>query len=323
MSKRFFAITTAAAMALVLAVGGYYFFSRPAGQHKLISNPFNQATHSATGFGTDAARVDSQITLKIPDGQGPAVYDYLRQTYVDSDAKLKSTFPDKKLSGEKRVDISVFTDGYFDTPNLDLYVNNNSARHRSRTNTTDPADRKNGRELVQVQVTAPGQFERRTELKFDTQTPRPSAKLRDDFHPLIGLVTKVQQADFKKAFSDLGLDPYKLRYILTNTQKRSRVYLDLDGTNILSFSVDEGSSRMLWAKAHITSVDVGLVENVYTDANSADRQKLAEIRAFVLKDLMDQFPELTVNLEEKYGLLLDQLIPQVPFFVILLRFGII
>lgn len=317
-------IILASAVLVFIAAGGFLFIrSQQSTATKLTANPFNQAPHSSTGFGTDSARVDSQVTLRIPEGQAQAVYDYLRKTYVDSNELLKKSFPQLNLTGENRVDISDFTDDYFDTRNLDLYTNNNSARYRYRINTTDAADRKSGRELVQIKVTPPDDFMTRTEVKFDVQSPEKGTVNSDRHGSLVNSVVSTQRADFEKAFTAIGLDAHKLRYILTNQQKRSRVYLDWDTTNFLSFSVDEGSTSLLWAKAHITSIDVGLVENVYTAADEAKRQTLGDIRNFVLQDLKDHFPELTQTSQEKYGILLDQLISQISMIKTLIKWGLI
>ncbi len=283
---------------------------------------FNQDSHDSTGFGIDAARVDSQITLKIPDGKAPEVYRYLVTTYVENDEFLKKAFPKLDIEGQKRTDISNFVDEYFDTPDLALYAGQNSVRHRSRTNTTDPTDRKSGRELVQLKVTPPGRFDLRTELKFDVEE-NPKLETVDDRHPLIKLVNDKQRADFKDALTTVGINPYSLRRVITNKQVRSRVYINLDKKNILSFSVDEYGARVLFAKAGASSVDVGLVENAYTEADATTRQEMQDIRNVMLKDLKEKFPELSQNEDEKYAILINQLTKKVPLFRLLVKLHIV
>ncbi|HUR27888.1 MAG TPA: hypothetical protein VM509_06865, partial [Planctomycetota bacterium] len=77
--------------------------------------------HEARGFGTDSARVDSQITMRIPDAQADAVYQYLVDKYVGQTGILAEQFPGIHLSGQKLSDVSVFRDEYFDTPALQLF----------------------------------------------------------------------------------------------------------------------------------------------------------------------------------------------------------
>ncbi|MEO6710234.1 MAG: hypothetical protein ABIP42_11705, partial [Planctomycetota bacterium] len=72
--------------------------------------------HAARGFGTDSARVDSQITLKIPTARADEVYEYLKSRYVGRSDILAEQFPGHHLHGQAMSDLSIFTDRYFDTP---------------------------------------------------------------------------------------------------------------------------------------------------------------------------------------------------------------
>lgn len=283
----------------------------------------NQATHVARGTGVDAARVDSQITLKIPSEQVDAVYQYLKDAYVGKDGLLKDQFPSAHLRGQTPSDVSVFTDVYYDTPALDLYNNQNSARYRFRVNTTNPDDRKSGRELVQLKVTPPGQFDTRSEIKYDVMPLGDLKNGIDDAHPLIRLIKKNKREEFKNIFLKANIDPYSLREILTLQQTRSRVYINWDDTNIISFSVDHGGSSILWATSQFSSVDVGLVEIAYTEADVNKRKIMWDIRDAMVKDLTDHFPALTATTDSKYGIVLDGLIKQIHVIPLLIKYKII
>src|SRR5262249_37033680 len=151
-----------------------------------------------------------------------AVYQYLVGKYVGQDNVLADQFPGIHLQGQKMSDLSVFTDEYYDSPALGLYQTKNSVRHRSRINTTNPDDRKSGREVVQVKVTPPGQFTLRSELKYEVEDARTLAKDSSETHPLIRLISKDLRDDFKKVFSEAGIEPYSLRHVFTITQTRRR-----------------------------------------------------------------------------------------------------
>ena len=282
----------------------------------------SQQQHEAQGYGADSARVDSQVTFRIPNGQAGAVYEYLKGKYVGQTGILKEQFPGIDLHGQPMSDVSIFTDEYFDTPALELYQTRNSARHRTRVNTTNPEDRKSGRELVQMKVTPAGHFDLRSEFKYKVKR---SAKhdSPDDIHPLIGLVSKSQRADFKKVFADAGIDPVSLKHVFTIEQTRSRGYLNWGDTNIMSFSVDEGSADLLWAKGTFASVDLGLVEKGYTEADEARRKTMWAIRDAVIADLKAQFPDLTQTTNSKYGIVMGQLIEQIPLIPALFVFQVI
>jgi len=283
---------------------------------------FNQDTHAARGVGTESARVDSQITLKIPEGKAPEIYRYLRDTYTNNNKLIKKAFPDLDLYGQTQEDISQFTDEYFETPNFDMYYGLNTVRHRSRINTINADDRKSGRELVQIKTTVPGKFDIRTELKFDVETNN-KYKTPDGLHPLISLIDKYQREDFKKALTTVGMNPYDLKYIFTIVQTRSRVYMNWGAENFLSFSVDEGYTKALWAEGNFSSIDIGLVETVYTEADEAKREKMWEIRDFIVKDLQDHFPDLKQETSDKYNIILDQLAQEIPKFKLLFRLNVI
>jgi hypothetical protein len=101
------------------------------------------------------------------------------------------------------------------------------------------------------------------------------------------------------------------------------VYINWDETNILSFSVDQGGADILWAKEKFSSVDVGLVEVAYTEADKEKRDTMWRIRDALVKDLTEHFPELTVNSEAKYQIILRGLIKQISLIPILEKFKIL
>lgn len=282
----------------------------------------HQQQHEASGYGADSARIDSQVTFRIPNGQAGAVYEYLKGKYVGQTGILAEQFPGINLHGQAMSDVSIFTDEYYDTPALDLYKTRNSARHRTRVNTTNPQDRKSGRELVQMKVTPPDRFDLRNEYKYKVKHNK-KQRTPDDMHPLISLISMSQRADFKKVFTDAGFDPVSLKHVFTIQQTRSRGYFNWDDTNIMSFSVDEGSADVLWAKGTFASVDLGLVEIAYTEADEAKRQKMWAIRDAIIADLLVRFPDLEQTTNSKYGIVLLQLMEQIPLIPALFVFQVI
>jgi hypothetical protein len=281
----------------------------------------NQEKHEATGFGKEAARVDSQITFKIPDGQADAVYEYLKGKYVAQKGILKEQFPALEITGKQMSDASNFTDSYYDTPTLALYRNKNSCRHRTRLNTTNPdEDRKSGRELVQMKVTPPGQFTMRSEVKFKCDEPR-KPKDADDYHPLIRRIDPDLRADFKQTYADAKLNAFELQHIFTIEQLRRRGYIDLAGKNIMSFSVDTGKAHFWWAEGHFASVDFGLVEVAFTQATEEQRKQMWAIRDAMIADFKAKFPGVTQNSRSKYQIVLEQLMHQIPVIPLAIRLG--
>jgi hypothetical protein len=111
--------------------------------------------------------------------------------------------------------------------------------------------------------------------------------------------------------------------VFTITQTRRRGYLNWDQTNIVSFSVDQGSASILWATGSFTSVDIGIVEIAYTEADPARREVLWKIRDAIVQDLTDHFPALTVTSDSKYSIVLQQLLRQIPTIAALFRFHLL
>jgi hypothetical protein len=283
----------------------------------------NQETHASRTFGSDSARVDSQITLRIPPAQAEDVYKYLVSKYVGKDRILADKFPGSRISGQPVSDISVFTDAYYDTPALVLYHTKNSVRHRSRINTTDPLERKSGRQLVQMKLTPNGVFTLRSELKYNVKDRADKKSLdRQETHPLVRLIEPEQRKDFKKTFTDAGIEPSHLEHVFTITQTRRRGYLRLDDKGFFSFSVDTGTAGILWAKGSFASVDLGLVEIAYTEASEEQRKKMWAIRDAIIEDLQRQFPALVQNSDSKYTIVLAQVLDKIPFVPTIMRLGL-
>ncbi len=320
MKKILFGLAFVLALLAIVALAAWLSYPSKAVGGDLAAN---QQQHDATGFGADSARIDSQVTLRIPEGEADAVYEYLKEKYVGKDPILQESFSGAHLYGQKMSDTSIFTDEYFDTPNLDLYRTTNSARHRKRVNTTNPDDRKSGRELVQMKVTPPGEFTLRSELKYEVPEDLGPVNSRDDLHPLIRFVDPKLRDDFKKVYTDVGINPQTLRHIFTITQTRRRGYINWDDKNIFSFSVDQGSAGILWTDGKFSSVDLGLVEVTYTEANEERRKTLWAIRDAAIADLKAKFPNLVQTTDSKYGIVLEQLMEQFPLIPLLLRAGVI
>ena len=306
---------------LSLLIGGFDHEAAVSQAQSTLSSFVDQTPHTS-GFGSDAARIDSQITLKIPEEQADAVYNYVKGKYAPGQMIVMEQFPAVRLLGQEMSDVSVFTDEYFDTPNLDLYKTQNSARFRSRINTTHPEDRKSGRQLIQLKVTPPGRFDMRNEIKYNVKRSA-VGQYRDPQLPFVQLVSKGKRSDLTELFAKAGIDAHALQHILTITQTRSRVYINWEQNNIVSFSVDKGEARILWATGRFASVDIGLVEKTYTAADESARKTMWQIRDAMIDDLRKKFPDLTTNSDSKYGIVLGKIIEQIGYVPILRKLGFV
>jgi len=112
-----------------------------------------------------------------------------------------------------------------------------------------------------------------------------------------------------------------IRYWNQSPDELAYIWVQLD-MNIFSFSVDEGSARVLWAKGSFSSVDLGLVEIAYTEANEARREQMWAIRDAIVDDLLRRFPALAQNDDSKYSIVLAQLVQKLPLLPWMIRTGL-
>lgn len=281
----------------------------------------NQPEGSAHGY--DAVRIEDDLSLAYPLGKTEEIVQYLKSKYIDDTAFVKSLGTNFTASfGDED-----FTDTYFDTPNLDLYKRKIGLRHRLRVNLLDPENRKNGRELIQLKLSADDKFAdkdnsgSRNEIKFEVVRPETISD-RDDKHSLLGLIARGQRDDFKDRIKELGLDAYKLRPMVTVQQRRQRVYVNRDWATFISFSMDDAESRRWWASIKFSQMELELNELVYTEADAAEKERMQEIRKGMVKDLREHSDYLKSDKTIKYQKAFDLLAAKIPWMRFWIRIGL-
>lgn len=253
----------------------------------------------------DAVRIEDDFNLAYPAGQSDEIVEYLKGKYIDDQsfvqglgAEFTSAYGDED-----------FTDQYFDTRNLDLYKRKAGLRHRVRVDRSDPAKRK---ELVQLKLSGEDKLAdeastgSRNEIKFEAA----------------GLAAALQIDEFKAAVSQLELDPYALKPILTIQQHRRRIYLNRDGATFISFSVDDAKAKRWWARAEFSQMEVELNELAYTGASESERERMQEIREGMIVGLRAKFDYLTDDQSIKYTKMFDLLKKRLPFMGFFIKIGI-
>src|SRR5690606_38785202 len=134
---------------------------------------------------------ESEHKLDVPAELLDAVWGHLQERYADPQAHLGSH------GGAYRAEFAQdrFIDQYFDTTSLDLLHRQGGVRHRQRF-VMHGDDAKDGRELIQVKLSRPGDLEvNRTEIKFPVRASRNPRRL-DDGHPLVGLIRRSRREAF-------------------------------------------------------------------------------------------------------------------------------
>lgn len=273
----------------------------------------------------NAIRIEDDLSLSFPKEKAEEIVSFLRQKYIDDATFVSSLGPEfGALYGDED-----FTDAYFDTPNLSLLKRRVSLRHRLRVNRLDPEDRKNGRELIQLKLSAGDKLAdqaeagSRNEFKFEVVSKRDNVT-SDDRHQMIGLIVPEQREDFKNRVRDvLGVNPYHLRPILKLDQRRRRVYITMAGETFVSFSVDDVAAKRWWSRADYSQMELELNELAYTAGDEATRDRMRQIREKMVADLRAAFPYLQNDAEIKYFKTFNLLAEKIPFMKFFIRIGLL
>ncbi len=262
----------------------------------------------------NAVRIEDDFNLQYEVGKSEELVNYLKGKYVDDGSFAKSLGPNYTGSfGDED-----FTDTYFDTPDLDLYKRGISLRYRIRVNRLDPENRKNGRKLIQLKLSGDDKFAdkdnsgSRNEIKFDVVSKKSNSSA-DDRHPVMSLVEPSERDAFKARLDELGIDPYKLRPILTLNQRRRRVYINRDDATFISFSMDDAKSSLWWSRVQFSQLEVELNEMAYTESDKNSKEAMQEIRKGMIGDLRNKFAYLSHDQSAKYNKAFDLLAAKIPW----------
>ena len=264
-------------------------------------------------------RIENEAKLVVPDDKIEVVWQYLVDRLVNDKTFLKSINPnfDSYWYDE------LFTDEYIDTPNLYMLDHESSVRHRLRINLTDPEAEKSGRELMQVKINDISQNEQsRGELKFDI---RDDGKIddSDDLHPVLGLVKDSDRKDFLETMTQLGIDPYQLKKILKLEQRRRSIYITNNGDPLMSIRFDEVNSSLLWVKYSHCEIEIEINEIPYTEGSDEDRAYMEGIKEILMKDVLQQFPDIALDLTPKYNKAFNFFESKIPYLRFLIKVGIL
>jgi hypothetical protein len=248
-------------------------------------------------------RIEREDRLLVPLEQADRAWAFMLKRFVEDQDFLKSLDP--RLSSTSAIEL--FTDTYFDDPDLTALGMQAGVRHRRRVNLTNPNDRKNGRELVQVKLSGDGVAGlQRTELKWKVRNGSGTSQ-PGDTHPLLGLIKRAERDSFRERLAEVGLDAEKMHPVLTITDRRQRVYLLLDGQSYISMTLDYASASVWGVRARFVEFEPEPGEIVFTAANQKDRQAMIAIIDRVIGEMTTNFPGLKRDLTPKYNKMMARL----------------
>jgi hypothetical protein len=270
--------------------------------------------------GYDSARIENEYMLVVPPGKAEEVWQYLNARYNNEGAFMRNLGPDFNT----KFSVEQFADDYFDDPELHVLEMQSGIRHRTRNITSDPSDRKNGRELIQMKLNRPGDQDAldRTEMKFPLGQRNEIGKSPWASHPVIGLIEEKYQREFMDRVKERGIDPLSLRKTLTVKQRRRRAYVSYKGQAFITMTIDEAASQFWWKTARLNQLELELNEIGYTVASPAQRKYMKQVNDGFLKDLYAKFPYLKQDQGPKYNKVYDGLAKQYLWFPVALRIGV-
>jgi hypothetical protein len=269
--------------------------------------------------GTNVLRIEQEDKLTVPAAQAQAVWDYLRTHWVEDPSALRALDP----AFTSYFNEELFADTYFDEPGMPLLAAGNGVRHRRRVNLTNPEDRKSGRELIQIKINDISDEElQRGEIKFEVRQ-RGALESNEDHHPFLGRLKRSDRADCRQRLTEIGVDAWTLRPILTIHDTRRRIYVLQRGKPFLSISFDHATAQMAWADFELFEVEPELNEIAFTEAGPEKRAEMQRVGAHISADLMARFPEIERNLTPKYNKAFAAFERQIPLLRLWVRTGLV
>lgn len=310
MKKRIVVVSVSLSTVAILGIGGLVLAGLGAPPAKPVE-PFNAS------FST--MRVENEDKLVVPKDKVEEVWQYMVDRFVNDKSFLKNINPEFDSYWYDEL----FTDRYFDTPDFVMHAHQSSVRNRKRINITDPNNRKHLRELVHIKLNDISSNEMcRGEVKFDVEH---LAKISepDDAHPLLGIIKRSDRKEFKDAMAQLGIDPYSLKEVLVNTQRRRSLYITRNGGQFISIRLDQCSSDLAWVEWRHVELEPELNEIPYTEGDDTTRAYMESVNAKIIEDLKKRFPEIKRDLTPKYNKAFDYFESQIPYFRFLVRNNLI
>ncbi len=275
----------------LLVLGWFVFYRLP-----LLSASVTEqgVVHRVTA--DDGARIEYETKLRVPLEHLDEAWAWLQVRYADCSWLNQEGYVFQAEFGDED-----FTDTYFDTPDLRMLADEGGVRHRRRVIHSGPATNKDGRQLLQIKldhgdVTGVA----RAEIKFEVPA-RGAGRSLDDAHPLLSLVEKSQHDEFYAVFRALNIDPYGMRPILTLEQNRRRIYLNDQVGAFATLTLDLCSTSSWGVNLRWAEAELELNEIRYTEANEAERQRMARVIEKIQADLQLAFPTIVQDQTPKYN----------------------
>ena len=242
-------------------------------------------------------RIENEIKLTVPIEIADQVWDYLKKRYDNENLYLKKLDP----AFSTQVAIDSFTDRYYDNEEMQLLKMQYGVRHRSRYVLTDPKNKKNERQLLQIKINgidsnSLNRAEYKYEIKYNGKPDHPM-----DLHPFYYNIRRDQRALLSKRLEEYGIDGMSLAPTIRIHQIRKRIYVALQNTAFATFTLDYVTANFNDKTAKLVELELELNEINYTMGDSTTRAKMEAINEDIKGDLLKTFPSIVQDQTPKYN----------------------
>ncbi|MFZ1687652.1 MAG: hypothetical protein WAU70_09535 [Flavobacteriales bacterium] len=264
----------------------------------LVAMGANAQTTESTGY-HGLMRVENEYKLNVPDSLADAVWQWMVSEFGPDGPALRSL--DSTFSSKVATDRMV--DQYFDNDRWQLLHSGNGVRLRSRQVLSDPADRKNGRKLMQVKINnVDGNVLNRGEYKFKIDTLLTDTDSVDprERHPFLGLVAPLHRDSLLATLHRYGVEGDSLHPTLLLDQLRRRVYVLRDAVPFATLSLDDVNARFGVKSYNSHELELELNEIRYTAADTNARAAMEQVNGDIMERVVRRWPTLKQDQTPKY-----------------------
>lgn len=258
------------------------------------SLPAQPSEFSAHGYAL--MRVENEYKLVVPDEVADPLWTWLEREFGPEHIFLRAY--DSSFTSRTATDHMV--DQYYDDDRRQLLNAGNGVRHRSRTVLTDPGDRKNGRQLMQVKINhVDNNALNRGEFKYRIDTVRTDSGAAER-HPFLGMVAPMHRAAITATLKGYGIAADSLYPTILLDQIRRRIYVSRKGEPFATLTLDAVTARYEGKEHHSTELELELNEIGYTEGDSASRAEMERLNGMVKQRVMEHWPMLRQDQTPKY-----------------------
>lgn len=274
------------------------------------SNPVDDSIKNQDhnqSFGPNT-RIETEYKLSTPDSLIDQVYKYLNETYAEKNIFLNNidTACNAVFSDEK------FSDIYFDNYQFQLVKNENGIRYRIRKVLSDPLNRKNNRELIQVKISGTSKNDlTREEYKYHVEH---SENETENNYSILGLVEVHKRVEVSEKLKKIGVQIASLHPFIKIGQERKRICFNKDGITVFGISLDHVTAQYKKHTTHFTEIEIEVNEIAYTNADSLYRTEMERTIEKIKKDILVHFETIKQDQTPKYNKGYNKLKQEYPNF---------